>query len=326
MRNINPYISVIIPIYGVEKYIERCVRHLFEQTLDNIEYIFVNDKTQDASIDILHEIIKEYPNIRKNVIIISHEENKGLPQARKTGVAYATGEYVAHCDSDDYIDKDMYRQMYIKAKEENLDMVVCDYYTDTDKTIEYQLITKPKSKHEIIAQMFMGKFPSYMWNKLVKRNIIQSQDIQWPVDNMWEDMATMAQIVPKINRIGYVMNPLYYYVKRENSIVNARNDKQNVIKKWHQVKNNVEIILKSGIINESSDEIIVLKSRARSHLIPLINDNEIWRIYKNAYPNILISIVKCKLLTIRQKISNILYSSFWLHKLAFKISRYSKSV
>jgi len=117
-----PKVSVIIPVYGVEKYIERCIRSLFEQTLDDIEYIFVDDCTPDNSISILRKVLSEYPNREKQVKILHHEKNKGLAQARQTGLKIASGEYIAHCDSDDWVDKDLYKIAHNKAKSESLDV------------------------------------------------------------------------------------------------------------------------------------------------------------------------------------------------------------
>ena len=122
-----PKLSVVIPVYGVEKYIERCARSLFEQTLDDIEYIFVNDCTKDRSIDILNAVINDYPARKEQVRIVHHEKNKGLPFARQSGWQVATGEYIANCDSDDWVALDFYEIMYNEAIEKNADMVVSDY-------------------------------------------------------------------------------------------------------------------------------------------------------------------------------------------------------
>lgn len=121
-----PKVSVVIPVYGVEKYIERCARSLFEQTLDDIEYIFVNDCTKDRSIDILNEVINDYPARKQQIRIVHHEKNKGLPFARQSGWQVATGEYVANCDSDDWVDLNLYEMMYKEAIEKNADIVVSD--------------------------------------------------------------------------------------------------------------------------------------------------------------------------------------------------------
>ena len=100
-------VSVIIPIYKVEAFIERCAATLMEQTLPEVEYIFVDDATSDNSIDVLEEVIARYPQRKGQVRIVHNAENKGLPAARNTGLALATGEYIFHCDSDDYVEPSM---------------------------------------------------------------------------------------------------------------------------------------------------------------------------------------------------------------------------
>lgn len=120
-------VSIIIPVFKVRNFIERCVCSLFEQTLTDIEYIFVDDASPDDSLDILKACLERYPDVRQ-VKIIGHEKNRGLTAARNTGLRYATGEYIAHCDSDDYADRSMYQKLYDKASETNADLVFCDFY------------------------------------------------------------------------------------------------------------------------------------------------------------------------------------------------------
>lgn len=98
-------VSIVVPIYGVEKFIVQCARSLFEQTYENIQYIFVNDCTKDNSVILLKEIIELYPNRKKQVLIIEKEKNEGLPLARKTGMQYVKGEYVMLLDSDDWVQR-----------------------------------------------------------------------------------------------------------------------------------------------------------------------------------------------------------------------------
>ena len=99
-------VSILVPVYGVEKYIERCARSLFEQTYDNIEYIFVDDCTKDRSIEILQKVLEDYPNRKNQVKILHHEKNRGLSAARNTALDASTGDYLMHVDSDDYLRKD----------------------------------------------------------------------------------------------------------------------------------------------------------------------------------------------------------------------------
>lgn len=111
----SPKISVIVPIWGVEKYIAKCARSLFESSFDDIEYIFVDDCTPDKSIDVLMAVMEEYPHRKSKSMIIRHENNKGLPQARKTGFEASHGQWITYCDSDDWVAPDMYFKMLEKA-------------------------------------------------------------------------------------------------------------------------------------------------------------------------------------------------------------------
>ena len=130
-------VSVIIPVFNVRNFIERCARSHFEQTLEDIEYIFVDDASPDDSVDILKACIERYPERKEQVRILVHEQNQGLPAARNTGLAVATGEYVFHCDSDDFVEKDMLEEMYGAAKEKDADMVYCNFYLSFEKNERY---------------------------------------------------------------------------------------------------------------------------------------------------------------------------------------------
>ena len=121
-------VSVIVPIYKVERFIARCAESLLNQTLQEIEYIFVNDATPDGSMDILKETIARYPSRADSCHIVEHEVNKGLPSARNSGLAVARGEYVFHCDSDDFVEPTMFEDMYKAAIESSADIVRCDWY------------------------------------------------------------------------------------------------------------------------------------------------------------------------------------------------------
>lgn len=116
-------VSVLIPVYNAEAYIESCVRSLFEQSLEDIEYIFVNDCTSDKSLDILNEIMDEYPARKEQVKVISHSCNKGVASTRNTGLLYAQGEYIGWVDSDDWVEKNMFEILYLMAKQADADIV-----------------------------------------------------------------------------------------------------------------------------------------------------------------------------------------------------------
>lgn len=212
-----PKVSVIIPVYGVEKYIERCVRSLFEQTLDDIEYIFVDDCCLDRSIEILDNVIKEYPNRITDIKIVHHKENKGLAQARQSGIKVATGEYFVHCDSDDWVDTDLFEKAYNTAKANGLDVVV--YNGESTDGIKGEKI---KSEYyTTIDKCINAMMHRRMWwslcNKMFKRTVYCNEIIS-PSDNMGEDMCLTLQLMTYCKNIGYI-DANYYYYKNPTSIM-----------------------------------------------------------------------------------------------------------
>jgi glycosyltransferase involved in cell wall biosynthesis len=128
-------VSILVPIYGVEKYIERCARSLFEQTYSNIEYVFVNDCTKDKSIELLMNVLNEYPHRKGQVKLIHHERNRGLAAARNTAVYNMTGEYVWHVDSDDYIETQAVELLVNEIQKTNAEVIIFGYNT----VISYQI-------------------------------------------------------------------------------------------------------------------------------------------------------------------------------------------
>ena len=175
-------VSVIVPIFGVEKYIERCARSLFAQTIDDkdVEFIFVNDATRDSSIDILRRVVDEFPG--KQVEIINHPSNLGLPAARKTGVEAAHGEYIIHCDSDDWVEPDYCRKLYETAISQNADIVVCGYSLSdgesclqSDEYDDRLLANLDKASGAAIAL----KSSPYVWNKMVRRSLYETAGIRF---------------------------------------------------------------------------------------------------------------------------------------------------
>ena len=115
-------VSVIVPVYKVEAFIGRCIRSLMEQTLREVEFIIVDDCSPDRSIAVAEAVMQNYPERHAQVHLIHHEVNKGLPAARNTGLAVAKGEYVFHCDSDDFIEPVMLEKLYDEAKRQDADI------------------------------------------------------------------------------------------------------------------------------------------------------------------------------------------------------------
>lgn len=207
-------VSVIIPIYNVKLYIEDCVRSLMEQTLkDNIEFIFVNDCTPDDSMCILYHVLGDYPVRKDQVKIITHPENSGLAAARNTGLQIATGQYIIYCDSDDWIEKDMYEKLLRKAVETGADIVGCDFYDDYVNRSVIRKQSFPEQSKECVKKMLRGELHCSTCNKLINRKLYEQYDVHFPEGiDMWEDVSTIIPLCFHADRIAYVPEALYHYI------------------------------------------------------------------------------------------------------------------
>lgn len=222
--NYSPKVSVIVPIYGVESYIERCVRSLMEQTYTNCEYIFVDDCTLDASIDILKRTLDDYPVRKKCTIIVQNDVNKGLPQTRKHGFQYATGDFIANVDSDDFVEAD-YIESMVNALDVQTDLVWCSYFQDNGAGAVEVIDNMPSKGHSsetIISEILSWQIHSSVWSKLVRYEIYQQ--IMFPSYGYLEDMATTIQTVSLAKHISFCNKPTYHYCYNPNSMTYTAGD------------------------------------------------------------------------------------------------------
>ena len=210
----NPVVSIIIPVYNVEQYIESCCRSVFSQTYDNIEVIIVNDGTPDRSIEIVEKMLEgRFARIKPRVKIIN-QENQGLPGARRTGLAHATGEYLIQFDPDDRPSRRIIKKMVAAAEKEDADMVICGYYN------VYKFWKVPRrekyypDKMQILDAMFSHKhFRAFVWNKMVRRSLYDEKSFMFPRCFMCEDLVLMAQFILRADKIVYIKDKLYNYKK-----------------------------------------------------------------------------------------------------------------
>ena len=149
-------VSVIIPIYKVERYITRCAESLMRQTLPEVQFVFVDDATPDNSISLLEAVLERYPERRGDVVILRHNANKGLPSARNTGLSVAEGEYIFHCDSDDFVEVDMLAKMYALVEKESADIVWCDWYLSFEGSERYMRQPDYGNAEDALKAMLSG--------------------------------------------------------------------------------------------------------------------------------------------------------------------------
>lgn len=210
-----PKVSVIVPVYNVEKYIEKCLESLVNQTLEDIEIIVVNDGSPDNSQKIIDKFVKKYPKKVKSYT----KENGGLSDARNYGIEKATGEYIAFLDSDDYIREDAYEKMYHKAIEKKFDVVVCDlvYVYDNYEKNANSNIQKDITNKEEIKKIYENIYPA-AWNKIYHKKLFNNKKIRFKKGVWYEDVEFTYKLLPFIKTIGVVKENFVYYIQRENSI------------------------------------------------------------------------------------------------------------
>lgn len=218
-------VSIIIPIYKAEKFIERCTRSLLNQNFNSIEYIFINDASPDDSFKIVRELI-EKSNRKEDIKLLENEHNLGVAKTRKKGMLEATGEYVIQIDADDWIESNMISTLYNKAKQDNADIAVCDYYISfiTGKETYRKEEYKPNIDFNI-KNIMLGKVHPAFWNTLIKRNLYVEKNI-FPEGkiNMGEDYEMMLKLFLSTEKVTYIPKALLHYTQyNENSITKTMN-------------------------------------------------------------------------------------------------------
>jgi len=239
-------ISVIVPVYNVEKYIEKCLESIINQTFKDIEIIVVNDGTKDNSIKIIEEKFKD------KRIKIYNKENGGAASAKNYGIKKATGEYLFFIDGDDFIEECL-KEMYEKAKKENSDLVICDYYKlYEDGSKEHVPIIPFYDKENQKCSVISMPGPVC---KLVKRDIVVNNNITFLEKHCFEDNAIMPYLCALCQNFSYIKKPYYYYLQRQGSALN----KNEYSKSWEDIFSSLDNLYhhfeKSNLLKEFHQEL-----------------------------------------------------------------------
>lgn len=208
-----PKISVVIPIYNVERYIERCAISLLSQTMEDIEYIFIDDCTPDRSIEILKDVVSRFPSRQDSVRIIKMSKNSRQAAVRKYGIQIAKGDYIIHCDSDDWVDVDLYEKMYDAAVFHSADVVFCpvvDEYANHSSLRTSQVFSD--NGKDLVSNWYCTNIGMQTWSKLVRRTIFTENEI-YPYEgiNLWEDNGLMLRLFYYANKIVSIEGSAYHY-------------------------------------------------------------------------------------------------------------------
>lgn len=228
----HPKVSIIIPCYNVERFLDRCMNSMVSQTLSEIEFILVDDKSPDGT----PEKCDEWARKDSRVKVVHKQHNEGLGLARNTGLEVAVGEYFAFIDSDDFVENMMFEDLYIHASSHNLDAAFCGFYfykDDSHKRMrqekqDYEVCDTPETINEVLLDM-VGGLPSSksdapilssVWKGIYKRDVIEKNNISFESERKYiaEDIIFHCDFLPFCKRVGFVPNCYYYYCDNGSSL------------------------------------------------------------------------------------------------------------
>lgn len=219
-------VSVILPVYGVADYIVKCTESLLAQTLQEMEFLFVDDRGPDNSIELLKQTIKRHPR-EKQFRILKPDHNLGAGMARNYAIPEAKGEYIAFVDSDDWIEPDMFERLYNRAKEQgNTDLCMCQASKDYLDSTPSEILSNPdvaegEFSHDKRA-FFLTHYVSYFWTFIYKRELIEEYVIRYPEDRSADDSFFLACALMTAKSIARVDAPFYHYLIRPGSVCTTK--------------------------------------------------------------------------------------------------------
>lgn len=228
-KNKEYLVSIIIPVYGVEKYIERCANSLFAQTYSNIEYVFVNDCTPDRSIERLNEVLKKNPVRKASVNVVENITNCGQAAVRNIGVKHCHGQFLMHVDSDDWLDVDVVEKCVKKQIETDADIIAFDRNIYLRDGIRKVSAREANTKEKFLVQMLRREREISIWGMLIRTSLYKEHQIACVEGiNMSEDFQTSPRLVYYANRISILHGVAYNYECRNSKSISATFNEKNV--------------------------------------------------------------------------------------------------
>jgi len=290
--NIVPKVSILVLIYNVGDYIAQCARSIFEQTLENIEIIFLDDAATDDSVRIIEKTLEGYPNRMPQVRILHHSENKGTAISRKDCLDAAQGEFILFIDGDDYIEPKMAESMYHRAMETDADIVSCNFYKNYPKS----QIVKDLAPHgegvdgETLRDDAMNRrIPIFLWCRLIRRSLFLENEILWPVSSMAEDMVITTQASYFAHKLAHVAEPFYHYRINPHSYAHSEEEEKRLQRIESYKKNNevvIEFIRRNGLEDSHENLLFMNKVIIRNMYVRLFQQSKYQRIYLRTFPEV----------------------------------------
>ncbi len=259
-------ISVIVPIYNVERYVEESLRSLFTQTkVDGVEFILVDNCTPDKSMDIVNSLVKEFSWL--NIKIISLAKNDGVTLARKEGLKVATGTFVLYIDSDDWCEPTMLEDMFNTAVKENADLVSADFYLNYPDREEYRSCNFSSDKFENIKNLLAAEASGTLWVMFVKRALLLDNNVKLSRTNfqVGEDTALSVQMFYYADRIRVISRAYYHYRQHSSSVLYSSSNK--VINRTKAYMEMEEFLASKGALNKEMNTILINQKQRLKYTI-----------------------------------------------------------
>ncbi len=303
-----PKLSVIIPVYKVENYIERCVQSLMEQTLkDNVEFLFIDDCSPDNSVLIIDRVVRKYPHRLGQVVILKMFQNSGQAIVRARGIQESRGEYIIHCDSDDWVEPEMYETLVKKAIETDADIVSSAAYLHRKEGVSIQKEPYEEVNGQNIMKNLWQKpcLSVALWNKVVRRSIfIDNQILPFEGINVGEDSGLMLRAFYYANKIVCLDNVFYHYdLTRETSISHRKKEER-----WKDAKRVISLVdefyQKKTDYKDFKLGLSFLKFQFKTDFI---FDKDNLSQWKNTFPEVNRDILKFRLLPLKTRLVYLYY-------------------
>lgn len=288
-----PAVSIIVPFYNAEAHFAPCLRSLFSQSFEDLEFVFVNDGSSDSSQAVLEELAASFPSRKDAVRLLEQDGNQGLPLARQLGLSAASGDYIIFADADDELAPDCCLHLYQEARRTDADMVICGYSDIVDGQ-ERDSFFKPyasQDRDSRVRESIALKSSPFLWNKLVRRALFDRPELVWPAENVAEDWVLSVQLTLYADSVSAVDESLYRYHIYQNSLSHIRaDDTARYMARVHSERRNVELVESlfraKGMYVDYRREFDARKSNVKRLIFPLLAEREMRKQWRTAFPEI----------------------------------------
>jgi glycosyltransferase involved in cell wall biosynthesis len=279
----NPKVSILIPVYNTALFIEKCAHSLFQQTLEDIEFIFWNDASTDNSVQLLKEVIHQYPNRKDQIRIFSNNLNQGASAVRLALIKAAKGVFIGMVDSDDYIDAEMYKELYQKAISENADIVLSDlileYKTSSIRVFE----PYADSNHQYLENLLSNKESNSLCNKLIKKDLFIINKCYSPTGlDYSEDWFMLIHLYYYSSKMTRIDKAYYHYIQHKNSATKCINEMhfKSIILFWDLI---TDFLKTKKLLNKYQEEIKLQRIISKVNLMMSTDSYKLRKKYAHLY-------------------------------------------